>query len=189
MNTPAHLILGAAAFGKPSARGVTWAAIAGAFAPDLSLYVMVAVSIFLLGHSPELVFGQFYYGDAWQQVFAIDNSFIFWGLGCAVAIWRKSAWAVAFTAAALLHLALDFPLHNHDARMHFWPITDWKFISPVSYWQGARGGDTVGAIELALSAACLVYLFRAHRDLGLRICFGLLALAQLATTQIWRLFF
>ena len=32
--------------------------------------------------------------------------------------------------------------------MHFWPITDWKFHSPVSYWDTGRGGDIVGLVEL-----------------------------------------
>ncbi|MEL7117316.1 MAG: cobalamin biosynthesis protein CobQ, partial [Pseudomonadota bacterium] len=80
-------------------------------------------------------------------------------------------------------------LHNHDARMHFWPVTDWRFISPISYWQGSRGGDIVGAVEICLSAALLVYLFRRFKDIGSRIAFVLLAMAEAATTQIWRLFF
>ena len=132
MNTPAHLILGAAAFGRPEARSVTWLALAGAMAPDLSLYLMAGVSIFLMDISAQRVFDVLYYSDAWQQVFAIDNSFILWGIALGVAIWKKSAGGIAFSAAALLHIALDFPLHNHDARMHFWPISDWKFISPIS---------------------------------------------------------
>lgn len=189
MNTPAHLIIGAAAFGKPDNRSVTWAALAGAFAPDLSLYLMAAVARFYFDISWNAIFRDLYYSDAWQQVFAIDNSFVLWGIGCAIAVRYRVSWAIAFTGAALLHLALDFPLHNHDARMHFWPLTDWKFISPISYWQGSRGGDVVGAVEIGLSAVLLVYLFRQFKDRGLRITFGFLAAAEAATTQIWRFFF
>ena len=189
MNTPAHLIFGAAAFGQPNHRLTLTAALLGGFAPDLSLYVMAGVSIFAMGIEPERVFNVLYYSDAWQQVFAIDNSFVLWGIAMALAIWKKSRVAIAFTGAALLHLLLDFPLHNHDARMHFWPITDWKFISPVSYWQGSRGGDIVGAIEISACAVLLVVLFRRFKAIGARITFALLALAEAATTQIWRLFF
>jgi len=189
LNTPAHLILGAAAFGKADSRSVTWWALAGGFVPDLSLYVMAGVSLFVLGIAPNHVFGTLYYSDAWQQVFAIDNSFVLWGIALGVAIWRKTPWAIAFTAAALLHLALDFPLHNHDARMHFWPVTDWKFISPISYWEGARGGDIVGAIEVVMVATLAVYLLRLHKDFWLRLTFAALALMQVAPFVIWRLVF
>lgn len=189
MNTPAHLIMGAAAFGRPDARAVTWWALAGGFAPDVSLYVMAGVSLFVLGLSPQLVFDELYYSDMWQQVFAVDNSFILWGIGLGLALWRKVAWAVAFCGAALLHIAFDFPLHNHDARMHFWPLTDWKFISPISYWEGARGGDIVGAIEVALVAVLGVYLLRRFKDVWLRITFAVLALMQVVPFLVWRLVF
>lgn len=43
MNTPAHLIIGLAAFGKPGAPRVTAAALAGAMIPDLSLYLLAVV--------------------------------------------------------------------------------------------------------------------------------------------------
>lgn len=187
MNTPAHLIMGAAAFGRPGAAGVTWCALAGGFVPDLSLYVMAGVSIFLMGISPQVVFDQLYYSPAWQQVFAIDNSFVLWGIALGLAIWRKAPGAVAFCGAALLHLAFDFPLHNDDARMHFWPLTDWKFISPVSYWDPALGGNIVGLAEATLVAVMAVYLLRRFRELGLRIVFAGLAVLQLAPFLVWRL--
>ena len=38
------------------------------------------------------------------MVFAIDNSFIVWFGLLGLAIWRRSAWAIALTGAALLHL-------------------------------------------------------------------------------------
>jgi hypothetical protein len=90
MNTPAHLIMGVAAFGKPGRRRITAGALFGALAPDVSLYVMVSWSIWVLGIEPRVVFGQYYYSGAWQQVFAVDNSFILWGL----------AWGSALVAQA-----------------------------------------------------------------------------------------
>lgn len=189
MNTPAHLIMGAAAFGKPGNRGVTLAAVLGAFLPDLSLYLMAGVSIFILGISPQRVFDELYYSDAWQQVFAVDNSFVLWGIALGIAIWRKLPWAVALCGAALLHLIFDFPLHNHDARMHFWPVTDWKFISPVSYWEGSRGGNIVGMVELAIVIGLTIFLFLRFRDWLLRALFAVLAFMQIAPFVIWRLVF
>ena len=189
MNTPAHLIIGAAAFGKANQRAVTWCALVGAFLPDLSLYAMAGVSLFILGISPQRVFDELYYSDAWQQVFAIDNSFVLWGIALGIAIWRRAGWAIALCGAALLHLALDFPLHNHDARMHFWPLTDWKFISPISYWEGSRGGNIVGMIEVVAVAVLTVVLFRRIKDIWLRGVFAVLAALQIAPFIVWRLVF
>ncbi|WP_366140934.1 hypothetical protein [uncultured Ruegeria sp.] len=88
MNTPAHLLIGAAAFARPANGRILWAALLGSLLPDLSLYVLAGVSLFVLGIPEQVVFGQLYYSSAWQTVFAIDNSFILWGLALTIGIWR-----------------------------------------------------------------------------------------------------
>lgn len=189
MNTPAHLLLGAAAFGKAGQPKVTAAAVLGGLAPDLSLYLMSGYAISIMGISPEVVFRDLYFSDAWQQVFAIDNSFILWGLALLVAMRMRVTWAVAFCGAALLHIALDFPLHAEDARMHFWPLTDWKFISPISYWDTSQGGAIVGVLEMLLVVAVVIYLIIRHGHWSWRFSFGLLGAAQVAPFVIWGLMF
>jgi len=128
MNTPAHLIFGLAAFGKPDAPKVTAAALVGAILPDLSLYLLAGTHLFVLGTSPDVVFGELYFSELWQTIFKIDNSFLLWGvvLGLGVAI--RSAWVVALAGAALFHIGLDFPLHHDDGRAHFWPLTDLPWL-------------------------------------------------------------
>lgn len=189
MNTPAHLLIGAAAFGKKDKKGTTAAAFLGALAPDLSLYVMVSVSIWIMNIPAERVFRELYYSDAWQAVFAIDNSFILWGLGLAIAIWLKSAPGVAFAAAGLLHLALDFPLHTHDARMHFWPVSTWVFESPVSYWDSRAHANIVGPIEAILSFGAAIILWRRFASVLCRLFVGLLMCFELMSSGIWRFVF
>ncbi|MEL6913492.1 MAG: cobalamin biosynthesis protein CobQ [Pseudomonadota bacterium] len=189
MNTPAHLIMGAAAFGKPSEPRVTWAALAGATLPDLSLYVLAGWHLLVLGTSEEVVFGQLYFSAAWQRVFAVDNSVVLWGIVLGLALWRRAPWAVALSGAALLHIAFDFPLHNEDARMHFWPLTEWKFHSPVSYWDSASGAQAVGVIELLLVVALTVFLLRRHGSWAWRAGFVALACLQVVPFFAWYLFF
>ncbi|MGR3490617.1 MAG: cobalamin biosynthesis protein CobQ [Shimia sp.] len=188
MNTPAHLIVGAAAFGRPEANRVTLAALAGGFAPDASLYLM-AIGARVLGWSWEVIFRDLYFSDAWQQVFAVDNSFILWGLGLGLALWLRSAWAVAFTGAALLHLAFDFPLHAEDARMHFWPLTEWKFISPYSYWDGNAGARFIEWGEAALVAALTAFLVIRFKTWCWRVTFLAIGGLQVLPFVMWRLFF
>ena len=189
MNTPAHLIFGVAAFGRPEIPRTTLAALLGAFAPDLSLYVMASVSIWYLGISPQHVFDVLYYSDEWQQVFAVDNSFILWGAALAAAAWARSKIWIAFTGAALLHLAFDFPLHTHDARMHFWPLTTWKFESPVSYWDNRAFAGTVGIVVLGLVAALGVLIFRRYRSWWVRGYTSLMVGFEAMSSGFWRLFF
>lgn len=76
MNTPAHLIFSAAAFAHPGAPRVDCAALMGALAPDLSLYLLTGVSIIILGVSAETVFRTYYYLPEWQQNFSVGNSFV-----------------------------------------------------------------------------------------------------------------
>ena len=108
MNTPAHLLIGAAVFGRPATTRIVGAAFIGAMLPDLSLYLMAGVSLIILQIPPEVVFRDLYFSDAWQMVFAIDNSFIVWFGLLGLAIWQRSTWAIALTGAALLQRVLDF---------------------------------------------------------------------------------
>lgn len=189
MNTPAHLIVGTSVFSRPGLKGTYAAAFMGAAAPDLSLYVMVAVSIWGLGVPADTVFREYYYSDAWQSVFAVDNSFILWGLLFGLAFWRVWPRIIAFAGAALLHLALDFPLHTHDARMHFWPLTDWVFESPVSYWDRAAHAGVVGPMEFFLSLGCAAILWRRYREIWIRAVTLVLMVLEALSSGIWRFVF
>ena len=184
MNTPTHLIFGAAAFGKPGAPFVTACALIGAFLPDLSLYAMAGWHLLILDTSPNVVFGQLYYSDRWQSIFAVDNSFILWGLLLALGAALKKPWLIALTGAALLHLLFDFPLHNHDARQHFWPLTDWVFISPFSYWDHHFYGKEIAMIEMFVSLILLVVLWRRFHAPWPRVAIGIATLMQLAPPLI-----
>ena len=135
----------------------------GTILPDSSLYLMAAVSLVLLKIPPENVFGELHFSDAWQMVFAIDNSFLIWLGLFALAIWRRSQWAIPLVGAARLRLALDFPLHHDDGHAHFWPAAWWVFESPLSYWDIDHGARWVAPIEgfLALIALVMLWLRKA----------------------------
>ena len=189
MNTPAHLVFGLTAFGRPNQTAVTIAALIGSFLPDLSLYLMAGICLFVLGMSPQRVFDELYFSDSWQQVFAIDNSFVLWGIALAVCLWRRSAKGVALTGAAILHLMFDFPLHHDDARRHFWPISNWVFESPYSYWDRAHHGGVISWIENALVAVMAVVLVMRFRAVWPRIGIALLAGMQLVPFIMFSIMF
>ena len=105
----------------------------------------------------------------------MDNSFVLWGLLLVVGLMARSGMLIALYGAALVHLALDFPLHNNDSRAHFWPLTNWKFISPVSYWDPKYYGHIVGPSRSRprSGSKCLsVAQIQRARNARIHYCFG-----------------
>lgn len=180
MNTAAHLIFGAAAFARSGQPRVTGAAIFGALLPDLSLYLMAGWSLFVMAIPAERVFDELYYSDAWQSVFAVDNSIPFWAFALALGLWRRWPVLVAFAGAGLLHLAFDFALHHDDARAHFWPLSTWVFRSPISYWDRDHFANIVGPVEIAVSLGLCVVLWRRFTSWQGRALVVLAAVAEAA---------
>ena len=39
-------------------------------------------------------------------------------------------------------------IHHDDAHAHFRPISDWRFESPISYWDSEHYGNVFGALEM-----------------------------------------
>lgn len=189
MNTPAHLLIGAALFGRDKTRSVVIAAMIGALLPDLSLYLMAGVALFVLGIPPQVVFDDLYFSATWQTVFAIDNSFIVWGVLLAVALWLRKDWLIALTAAALVHLCLDLPLHHDDGRPHFWPLSWWVYESPVSYWDRARGALIVAPVAAAAASVAAVVLWRQQLGRPMAVVIMLLLAAELWVVRQWLFFF
>lgn len=189
MNTPAHLIFAAAAFARPGRPAVSSAALLGGLAPDLSLYLMAGWALYVQGIEPRIVFDELYFSDAWQAVFAVDNSFVLWGLALLAGLVLRSPAAIAFTGGGLLHLAFDFPLHHDDARRHFWPLTDWVFQSPVSYWDSNHYGHLTGPLEIAACVALSVLLWGRFRNVLARVLIALALTAEAAPALLWALMF
>ena len=153
MNTPAHLILGAAAFSSPDRRGSFRAAVLGALAPDVSLYVMASVSIFVLGISPNVVFRDYYYSDAWQSVFAVDNSFVLWG--------------AVFIVALLLRRPLHWQL---QARRFF--ISRWTSRFTRTMRASISGQSRTGSLKVpsATGIALRMQALSARSKWSCRLC-------------------
>lgn len=188
MNTPAHLLLGAAAFGRGE-RKLIWAALAGSLLPDLSLYLLVGVSLYVLDLPAQTVFRELYYSDLWQTIFAIDNSVFLWSGVLALAVWRRVPWAIALAGAALLHIAFDLPLHHDDGRAHFWPFSDWIFESPFSYWDHRHGADMVAPVAAVLSVICAVLLWMRRPGWPIALVIAVVLAGELMVGQFWSMIF
>ena len=179
MNTLAHAVIAAAALSRPEAPRRNLAVVAGALAPDLSMFVFFGWSR-LQGWSGDETWNVQYWTEPWQMLGAISNSAVLIGLLLSVALWRRWQLIVVAGAAALLHVGLDFPLHADDAHRHFWPLSDWRFASPVSYWDPAYNGHWGTVIETVTVLAATLILWMRFSGPKTRIALGGLATLQIA---------
>lgn len=189
MNTPAHLLLGAAVCARPANRALLGAAVLGALWPDASLYVLAGWALFVQQIPPETVFGELYFSESWQAIFAIDNAIPLWAGLFLICSWQGWRWGQVFAGAGLLHLVSDLLLHAGDGRPHFWPFSGYVYDSPVSYWDSAHHAGMAVPVLAIVAALCFVVLWRRGIGWGARGFFGLCLAAELwVALQWWRYF-
>ena len=163
MNTPAHAIINLALLGRCSAeqgrRFDGWI-LAGSVLPDAPMFGFYLWQRLVAGETESRIWGELYFESSWQTCFDLFNSIPLAGLACLVA-WRLGNHAAAWLFASVaLHCVIDLPLHHDDAHRHFLPFSDWRFESPVSYWDPAQRGSIGALIEAIAVVIGSVVLFR-----------------------------
>lgn len=182
MNTQTHIIMGAVLFGKPLPRLAIAGAIGGVV-PDMPMFAII-VGLRVAGYPLSEIFGKIYWEHWWQVANAIGHSFFLWAIVLAVAIMAKaqswSSTAIALAGSAFIHSVIDFLCHRNDSHMHFWPLTEWRFRSPVSYWDSNHYGTQFGLFEAALGFALAVVLWRRYTNKFVRLLLALCLAAYVA---------
>lgn len=157
MITTTHALISQAIVRRSPWRHAVWPALIGSILPDAFLGVFIAWFV-ATGVPAEQAWNEVYFTEPWVAIGAISNSFILWGLVTAAgAAWwlksrslRPSRWPViimVFGLSGLGHIAIDFLTHADDAHQHFWPISEWRFISPFSYWDPEHNSAFIMPIE------------------------------------------
>jgi hypothetical protein len=59
----------------------------------------------------------------------------------------------------VLHSLGDLPVHNDDAHRHFFPFSNYRFISPISYWDQNHYGSIVSVVEMLLVMLSSYHVF------------------------------
>ncbi len=172
-------------------------AFAGSFAPDASLFFM-----WILGkiqRVPEsVIFGEWYYSGTWQRIGAETNSMPVYaaliGLSLLVVLRLGPRYkrlsqllsvVLTFAIAALLHTITDLPLHHDDGHPHFWPFSDWIYVSPVSYWDPRHHGLQWRVIELFIAIGLIVFLWRCYANRFSRACLAFTAISYVVVALFW----
>ena len=160
MNTPAHLALSVFIWRAES----SWMAVAavslGAVLPDIPIIGFYFYQKWL-GTPEQIIWASSYFEKNWQLFFDLFNS-----IPITLAIVLLShlfglRLLFLLTASALLHMFFDFPLHHDDAHRHFLPLTEWRFVSPVSYWNPLYYGNIMFRLEILFTLlACIFVTWR-----------------------------
>ena len=167
MNTPAHTVANLMLLGRSGRPEMAVPIAVGSILPDAPMFVFYAVEK-ARGLGEGQIWTERYFDAGWQVFFDAFNSLPLIGLGALVA-WRLGAgrW-LAFWASMALHCLFDLPLHQADAHRHFYPLSEWKFESPLSYWDPAAGGAIVSLAEVALVLVGSAILWRRWSGAGHR---------------------
>lgn len=164
MNTPAHILISTALLCRkpapPNTSTCFSAAVLGAVVPDGMMFVFYAVEKFIFQSTEREIWSQRYFTAGWQDIFDVFNSVPIVILGLAIA-WRLgNRWTFVFLASMLIHFVLDLPLHHDDGHRHFFPLSDWRFESPVSYWDPKHFGIPMSVFEVVLSSIAAYFILR-----------------------------
>lgn len=188
MNTPTHALLNLALLARGArARGRAGPVVAGAVLPDAAMYVLFVVATFVWRQPQAEIWGDTYFRPGWQH--AVDALHAFPLLGAVLAATylpprtsgaplggpdesrnatpggraggRARRWVRLAAASALLHAGADFLVHAEDAHHHLWPLSDWRFVSPVSYWDPRHHGLVFAPLECLAALALLPAAWRA----------------------------
>jgi hypothetical protein len=174
VNTPAHAVANLLILGRRERPRAVLPIALGAMVPDLPLVVFYAFEKLVMGSPEWLIWGLKYHLPGWQVVFDATHSLPLLGLALIAlkALPRLAeetpgdfpgatrAGATALVASMALHALGDLALHHDDAHRHFWPLSDFRFASPVSYWDPRFHGQWVALAEVALVVVGTAVLLR-----------------------------
>lgn len=158
MNTPAHIAVSLLVWRNEPGWGAVTAVGVGALLPDAPMFGFYAYQKLIAGRSEGEIWSNLYFEDTWQLFFDVFNSVPLMLAVICISYATGWRWGVLLGASALLHLCCDFPLHHDDAHRHFLPFTNWRFVSPISYWDPKHFGFIFLPVELLFAIGACTYV-------------------------------
>ncbi len=131
---------------------------------------------YLMGRSERWIWSTGYHDLSWRAFFDLLNSIPLLGIAALLSFWRGRNWLVAMFGSMILHCLADLPLHHHDSHRHLFPFSEWRFESPVSYWDPRHYGHIFAPLELLLVLAGSLVLITTWRVRSVRLIAGAILL-------------
>lgn len=175
MHTPAHVAASLFVWPKETRWIDASAVVFGAVLPDISMFFFYGYQK-AIGAAESEIWGTLYFEEHWQYFFDVFNSipitivlfFVFRRL--------KIRWLQLTFASACLHMLCDLPVHHDDGHRHFLPLSNWRFESPISYWDPEHFGLVFAAFELLFAIVALVCVIRKGETPTRRFAIGTLVI-------------
>ncbi len=177
MNTPAHAIVNLVLLGRSAQIGAAFVVVItlGSITPDIAMMGFYAYYKLVLGAAEDLIWNKYYFLPPWQAVFDAFHSIPLTALFALLAFMLKRPLVVVFMLSMCMHSLLDLPFHHDDGHRHFFPFLQWRFESPVSYWDPFHHGRLFGLFEAACVVAGSIYLLIRYKTIGSRVVVGVIA--------------
>lgn len=167
MNTPSHAIINLFLLGKQSLPQANLSIFLGAILPDIPIFLFYGWAKLIARQSEKQIWSESYYKPLWQTIVAIFHSIPLALLGWLIADYFHWEIVEIFFISLVLHSLGDLPVHNDDAHRHFFPLSNYRFISPISYWDRQHYGAIVSLIELSLVLLATIPVFQIlHSAIG-----------------------
>jgi hypothetical protein len=159
MTTPTHAILNLFLLYKKSDPSIGKYIFVGSILPDIPTFLFFPLML-ALGKSGREIWDVTYFEQSWQVLWSVSHSLWIWPLCLLVSIvskWKKLQY---FFGSMILHIIVDFCVHASDAYSHFWPFNNWRFYSPISYYEPSHYGDVVSFLESIMFVICSYFVYQ-----------------------------
>lgn len=151
---------------KISVNKRTWAIALGAFFPDSFTFLFFLIYGVLFSMPHEKMWDDIYFNSGWNIVFSLAHSLWLLPLLALLSfLWKKRNLMYFFLSAAL-HVSMDFFVHTDDAYRHFYPFSNYKFFSPISYYDSHFYGNYVSILTHIAAIVSLFILQRRFKERG-----------------------
>ena len=162
MDTGAHIICNLVVQSRSSESRIFAAVLVGAVLPDLPIMLFYAWESLVMNSAESEIWSELYFLPGWQNFFDTFNSLPLIVALLALGIYFKKQLVSVLALSMALHVLLDLPFHHDDAHRHFFPFSDWRLFSPVSYWDPKYHGDIMHIVQIVIVIIGLVVLWLRH---------------------------
>ena len=150
MKTPSHAIINLAILGKPQLPQANLIIAIGGILPDIPIFLFYFWAKYVACMLEATIWSQAYYEPFVQNIVALFHSIPLAAIGWIVAYYFGWQSVQILFLSMILHFLGDLPVHNDDAHRHFFPFSNYRFISPFSYWDRNHYGSIVSLVEMLL---------------------------------------
>ena len=150
MNTPSHYIINLAFLSQTIAPKQNVAITVGAILPDVPIFLFYFIAKYVYKLPESKIWSEAYYEPINQNIVALFHSIPLAVIGIGICWYFNWQFGTVLFISMVAHSLLDLPVHNDDAHRHFYPFSNYRFISPFSYWDVNHYAKYVAGIELSL---------------------------------------